>query len=132
MESIPQSRRHFITTIILLAASAGLLWRYLTPSATKRRTALATAARVSVPAEGALVFREQRIALMRTGESFYALSLVCTHLGCTVAVTETGLSCPCHGSRFDQRGLVLQGPADKPLQQYSIEEHNGIIEVYGA
>lgn len=78
------------------------------------------------------MFREQRIALMRTGESFYALSLVCTHLGCTVAVTETGLSCPCHGSRFDQRGLVLQGPADKPLQQYSIEEHNGIIEVYGA
>ncbi len=49
---------------------------------------------------------------MRDDSGFYALSLVCTHLGCTVTVTEDDLACPCHGSRFDRQGKVLKGPAD--------------------
>ena len=50
-----------------------------------------------------------------------AQSLVCTHLGCTVAESATGFDCPCHGSRFDENGNVLTGPAQKPLNSLRVE-----------
>lgn len=48
------------------------------------------------------------------------LSLRCPHLGCTVRWDndEQVLRCPCHGSRFDDRGSVLKGPAKDALPSY--------------
>ena len=109
-----------------------MLWRYLTPRIASRRTVAVRVRRSELPAEGALVFREERVALLREGESVYALSLVCTHLGCSVTVTADGLVCPCHGSRFDRQGLVLHGPADRPLSRLECDEQSGFIEVYRA
>lgn len=129
MENVPQSRRKFITTLALACASLVLLWRYLTPPSLSRRQVVARAPRADVPVEGALVFFQERVALMREGDSVYALDLVCTHLGCTVTVTSSGLSCPCHGSRFDRQGRVLKGPADRTLRRLKVEERDGIIEV---
>jgi Rieske Fe-S protein len=53
-------------------------------------------------------------------EQFRILSLRCPHLGCTVRWSdeEQLLRCPCHGSRFDDRGRVLKGPAKKSLQPF--------------
>ncbi|WP_447008198.1 FAD-dependent oxidoreductase [Saccharothrix isguenensis] len=47
----------------------------------------------------------------------HGVSLRCTHLGCMVRFNEAERSwdCPCHGSRFDVDGSVLEGPATKPL-----------------
>ena len=129
MENVPQSRRKFITTLALACASLGLLWRYLTPPYLSRRQVVAQAPRADVPVDGALVFSQERVALMREGDTVYALDLVCTHLGCTVTVTSSGLSCPCHGSRFDRQGRVLKGPADRTLRRLKVEERDGIIEV---
>jgi cytochrome b6-f complex iron-sulfur subunit len=53
--------------------------------------------------------------LVHTQNGFSAISLVCTHLGCTVESKPEGFSCPCHGSRFDPQGKVSRGPAEKPL-----------------
>ena len=131
MEIFSQSRRKFITTLTLLLASGGLLVRYLTPVTSGKRRVLASAVAADVPTGGALVFRTERLVLMKDDTGFYALSLICTHLGCTVTVTEDALSCPCHGSRFDRQGKVLSGPADTPLVKLKLAEINGVIEVYG-
>jgi Rieske Fe-S protein len=47
------------------------------------------------------------------------LSLQCPHLGCTVHRDEEakGFVCPCHGSRFDERGRRVAGPAAKDLRR---------------
>jgi Rieske Fe-S protein len=49
----------------------------------------------------------------------HELSAVCPHLGCIVAwnPTEHSWDCPCHGSRFDVNGKVLNGPAIKPISR---------------
>ncbi len=49
-------------------------------------------------------------------QGFYAISTVCTHLGCIVTrQTHGGFNCPCHGSIFDPLGKVIGGPAPKGL-----------------
>ena len=130
MENVPQSRRKFITTLTLLLASGGLLVRYLTPRTPAKRRVLVSAAAADVPPGGALLFRAERVALMRDDTGFYALSLICTHLGCTVVVTEDAITCPCHGSRFDRQGKVLTGPAVKSLVKLKLAELNGEIKVF--
>jgi cytochrome b6-f complex iron-sulfur subunit len=131
MEKLPQSRRKFITTLTLLLASGGLLVRYLTPRSSGKRRVLVSAAAADVPQGGALLFRNERLALFRDEGGFYALSLICTHLGCTVTVTEDALSCPCHGSRFDRQGKVLTGPADRALMRIKVEVRGERVEVVG-
>lgn len=53
-----------------------------------------------------------------------ALSMVCTHWGCDVDWDKAQgcFDCPCHGSRFDAAGKVLEGPADEPLPTYPVSE----------
>ncbi|WP_170944125.1 Rieske 2Fe-2S domain-containing protein [Leptolyngbya sp. BC1307] len=47
----------------------------------------------------------------------YAISAVCTHLGCAVNwdQSEQAFVCPCHGSRYDALGQVTGGPASRNL-----------------
>ena len=116
-----QSRRTFLGSLIAVAIGGWGLGRFLTPAVKRRKTILAVA-REELPQDGALVYREARIAVMRDGEKVYALDLVCTHLGCTVNVTPTGLVCPCHGSAFDREGRVLKGPADRALKRYEVTQ----------
>ncbi len=49
----------------------------------------------------------------------HAVSLRCTHLGCLLRfnAAERSWDCPCHGSRFDVDGAVLEGPATRPLER---------------
>jgi len=52
----------------------------------------------------------------------HAVSTRCTHLGCLVRFNgaERSWDCPCHGSRFDVDGNVLEGPAVAPLQRRTV------------
>jgi Rieske Fe-S protein len=60
----------------------------------------------------------RKIAVYRdAGGNVHETSAVCTHLGCLVNwnSAEKTWDCPCHGSRFDRFGKVLNGPASKDL-----------------
>jgi glycine/D-amino acid oxidase-like deaminating enzyme/nitrite reductase/ring-hydroxylating ferredoxin subunit len=56
------------------------------------------------------------------GGAVHAVSLRCTHLGCLLRWNgaERSWDCPCHGSRFDVDGAVLEGPAVHPLARQSV------------
>jgi cytochrome b6-f complex iron-sulfur subunit len=54
------------------------------------------------------------------GNGIYAVSLVCTHLGCIVKSTSEGFQCPCHGSWFDRHGKVVKGPAPSALPWFKV------------
>jgi len=53
---------------------------------------------------------------------FYALSVTCTHLGCTpnYLSAESKFKCPCHGSGFRTTGVNFEGPAPRPLERVRI------------
>jgi glycine/D-amino acid oxidase-like deaminating enzyme/nitrite reductase/ring-hydroxylating ferredoxin subunit len=68
---------------------------------------------------GAVVRRGAlKIAVYRdpTG-ALHERSAICTHLGCIVQwnSAEKSWDCPCHGSRFDKFGAVINGPANSDL-----------------
>jgi nitrite reductase/ring-hydroxylating ferredoxin subunit len=61
------------------------------------------------------------VALFRDAQGVWAVSTVCTHLGCIVKGGEGGFECPCHGSRFDAAGKVVKGPAPTALPWLAVE-----------
>lgn len=62
------------------------------------------------------------IWVVRTLEGIYALSTICTHLGCTPnwLEGEQKFKCPCHGSGFRASGINFEGPAPRPLERFRI------------
>jgi len=68
-------------------------------------------------------FKESRgVFMVRDDTEIYALSTVCTHLGCTPnwLDTEGKFKCPCHGSGFYISGINFEGPAPRPLERFRI------------
>jgi len=103
------------------------LWRFLTPRAGAGGPGAVSLPVADVPAEGALVLPQHRVAVVREGGDFFAIDLVCTHLACTVTATEQGFACPCHGSRFSSSGQVLTGPASRALRRLRIDRRGGVL-----
>lgn len=68
-------------------------------------------------------FKDQYgVWIVRDVEKIYALSTVCTHLGCTPnwMNNEAKFKCPCHGSGFYKTGINFEGPAPRPLERFKI------------
>jgi glycine/D-amino acid oxidase-like deaminating enzyme/nitrite reductase/ring-hydroxylating ferredoxin subunit len=74
---------------------------------------------VSLSSGQGVVLEDKKIVVYKdkTG-NLHTYSAVCTHLGCTVAWNsfEKSFDCPCHGSRFSNRGKVINGPANADLE----------------
>lgn len=83
----------------------------------------------NIPKGAGAVLRDglQKIAVYRDERgSVYRCSAVCPHLQCIVAwdSVEHTWNCPCHGSRFDAYGKVLNGPATSDLPPVDTERPN--------
>lgn len=78
------------------------------------------------PGEGRIVESDGRKLAVYRDESgaLHAVSAVCTHLKGIVHwnSAERSWDCPCHGSRFDVTGQVIEGPTLMPLSQHMIVE----------
>ncbi|MCA8978704.1 MAG: Rieske 2Fe-2S domain-containing protein [Planctomycetes bacterium] len=127
------SRRGFLSLLGLgwaafAAASAGLLGaavRFLFPNVLYEPP---QEFKAGFPAEYAVGQVDERfkaeyaVWLVREVTGFYALSTVCTHLGCTPnwLPSDEKFKCPCHGSGFIKTGVNVEGPAPRPLERYRI------------
>jgi Rieske Fe-S protein len=70
-----------------------------------------------------VTFREIIVTRLANNQ-FYAVTSMCTHMGCTVNTYNASmgaLPCPCHGSRFHADGTVLNGPAATALTRYTTQ-----------
>ena len=74
-----------------------------------------------------LLFEEMKTIVRRHSETeIAAISLVCTHLGCTVTRIETGFLCPCHGSQYDGDGNVVGVQLRRPCRGKKLRKFLGI------
>lgn len=69
------------------------------------------------------------MAVFRQAGQIYAISTVCTHLGCIVKPSAAGFACPCHGSEFEADGTVRKGPAPRPLDWLQVTVSGGAVIV---
>ncbi|MBI4848543.1 MAG: ubiquinol-cytochrome c reductase iron-sulfur subunit [Nitrospirae bacterium] len=66
---------------------------------------------------------DKKVFVFADTEGLYAISCICTHLGCIVSPTEWGFQCPCHGSKYNKDGKVIGGPAPRPLPWLEVSLH---------
>lgn len=123
------TRRDFLSEITLGAlgvaglGGAALTYQYLSPNVLFEPSTTFRAGNPDLyPMNSVTFLQEQQVYIVRTSGGFYAVSAVCTHLGCvTQWKPEANLiACPCHGSKFTPEGKKLEGPAPRPLPHYSI------------
>ena len=83
-------------------------------------------------AGGTLIANGGTVIVMNTSSGYKAISLICTHAGCTVTYRGTaGFNCPCHGGRFDVNGNVTSGPPPSPLPQYTVTQVGTVLTIKG-
>jgi cytochrome b6-f complex iron-sulfur subunit len=145
------SRRSFFAMsgwLAFVGASAIALFqsvRYMQPNALYEDPAAFKADPPGSYAVGSTtVLTDKRVVINRDPDGFYAISLICTHLGCTPRyfpdVTSDliaqgtgglranqqnkelpGFKCPCHGSRYYRDAVNFYGPAPRPMDRVHLE-----------
>ena len=75
------------------------------------------------PVNSVTFLREQQVFIVRTKEGFFAVSAICTHLGCITEwkPNDNLIECPCHGSKYTREGKKVAGPAPRSLPHFNIQ-----------
>ncbi len=138
------TRRRFLArlgigaTVAALAAQGYAFLRSLLPNVLYEPAAKFKIGAPDQFAEGAKFFEDRKLFVFRERNTFYAISAVCTHLGCTVRMErlnqpkrvkvggrefeeQAEFHCPCHGSRYYGDGTNYAGPAPLPLPYFRLE-----------
>jgi cytochrome b6-f complex iron-sulfur subunit len=117
------NRRRFIkfgTTSLAVVGLGACVFgvEYLSPNVLYEPSPVVNAGKPEhYPLESVTLDLRASIFVVHGKEGFYALSAVCTHLGCLCVWKQDGgvIACPCHGSSFQRDGSVIAGPAPRPL-----------------
>lgn len=130
------SRRQFflrlgntaVAVTIVGGGTVGL--KYLWPNVVLEPPARFLAASLEDLVPGSVLFdAKRRVFLFRAKAGYlYAISAICTHLGCTTTWKPDGIpghpegviACPCHGSIYSDKGDVLHGPAPRALDRFEL------------
>lgn len=118
-----QERRQFVKVGATSLAVAGLGacvfgFRYISPNVLYEPSPIVSLGRPERYAIDSVTLDPRfGIFIARVQQGFYALSAVCTHLGClSTWKSDSGvIACPCHGSTFRRDGSVIGGPAPAAL-----------------
>jgi Rieske Fe-S protein len=64
-------------------------------------------------------------------EDYSAIWLKCAHMGAEVNVVGDMLQCPAHGSEYNNRGFVTNGPATSNLRTFpvTVRKHDLFIDL---
>ncbi len=139
----PTDRRDFLLRIgagagvAAITVQAGASLRSLVPNVSYDAPTTVKLGPPSDFPDGLKFLPDERVLVFREGNTFHAISAVCTHLGCTVraealaspqSVDAGGAPlrlthrflCPCHGSEYKGDGTNVSGPAPKPLAWYRL------------
>lgn len=123
------SRREFLNEITLGAlgiaglGAGALTYQYFSPNVLFEPATTFRAGNPDLyPLNSVSFLQDQQVYIVRTAGGFYAVSAVCTHLGCVTQwkAEANMIACPCHGSKFTPEGKKIEGPAPRPLPHYSI------------
>jgi cytochrome b6-f complex iron-sulfur subunit len=123
------SRRDFLNEITVGAlgvaglGSVAVTYQYFSPNVLFEPSTTFRAGNPDLyPAHSVTFLQDQQVYIVRMPEGFYAVSAVCTHLGCITAwhPEREQIECPCHGSKFKPDGVKIEGPAPRPLPHFAI------------
>jgi cytochrome b6-f complex iron-sulfur subunit len=137
-EQEPAGRRRFLWISglgalgVTAAGGAGVLSDFVNPKVLfEPPTAFRIGKPDTFPVNSVTADYDRKVFIVRTEVGFFALSAVCTHLGCITRWVEDEefIACPCHGSRFSRDGAVTQGPAPRPLRRIAIRLEEGELIV---
>lgn len=118
------SRRKFFAKLglgslsIAAVGTAAFSYQYLEPNVLFEPSPVVNAGKPDrYPLGTVTIDVNSGIYIIHSDEGYFSLSAVCTHLGCMTAwKPETNsIACPCHGSKFEQNGKKIEGPAPRPL-----------------
>jgi nitrite reductase/ring-hydroxylating ferredoxin subunit len=126
-----QYAKGYLGTGVIMRTTADFVKENLNVAAQYAKGYLGTGEREGAdeigPDEGAVIRRGvKKVAIFRDESGgLHELSAVCPHLGCIVAWNnvEKTWDCPCHGSRFDKIGRVINGPANTDLERIKEAVH---------
>jgi menaquinol-cytochrome c reductase iron-sulfur subunit len=142
-ETLATDRREFLLKlgagagVAAITVQAGASLRSLVPNVSYDSP---TTVKLGLPSEfpeGLKFLPDERVLVFREGNTFHAISAVCTHLGCTVRAEPLAnpqmtdadgaplklthrFLCPCHGSQYQGDGTNVAGPAPKPLAWFRL------------
>jgi len=123
------SRRDFLNEITMGAlgiaglGSVAVTYQFFSPNVLfEPPTAFRAGSPDLYPVHSVTFLQDQQVYIVRMPEGFYAVSAVCTHLGCVTQWKPEAdqIACPCHGSKFKADGTKIEGPAPRPLPHFAI------------
>ena len=128
-------RRTFVRNTVLggvglsLAGMSGGFLAFFWPLKTGAFGTEVVVSASSIPAVGDPPYRDQagKFFIINNDDGLLALYWKCPHLGCTVPWHDAAdnFQCPCHGSVYDRYGVLIAGPAPRPMDLMSVTVDDG-------